>query len=93
MKRKLDPLVEHGHRVFVSYDGPAFESRTVVKRSGFSYQTTRNPTKDFQSWLENTAGPLGTLWTTVKSKDHSGIEIYFYKAEHAMLAKLTWGGR
>lgn len=92
MKRKVDPLVEHGHKVFVSYDGPAFEVRDVTSRSGWTSQR-RGPTQEFKDWMEQTAGPLGVLWTTTKALDHSGINVYFYQAQHAMLAKLTWGGQ
>lgn len=92
MKRKVDPLVEHGHKVFVSYDSPAFEIRTRTSASGFHYTSSRHPTNEFLQWMENTAGPLGVLWTTVKATDRAGLYIYFYQAKHAMLTKLTWGG-
>lgn len=93
MKRKVNPLVEHGHKVFISYDSPAFEQRQRTSRSGWTYTTSKNPSADFQKWLTDTAGPMGILWMTVKAEDRSGLNIYFYNPTHAMLAKLTWGGK
>jgi len=93
MKRLADPLVEQGHRVFISYDSPAFESVNVSTSKGFSYIRHRNPTADFQKWLHDTAGPLGILWTTTKDEDNKGLFIFFYRPSHAMLCKLSWGGR
>jgi len=92
MKRLVDPLVAEGHKVFVSYDSSAFETVKVSTSKGFSYTRSRSPTAGFQAWLQDTAGPLGILWTTTKDEEGKGLFIFFYKSSHAMLCKLTWGG-
>lgn len=92
-KLKESPLVEHGHKVFISYDSQAFESRSRTTAGGWSYTTSRNPTSEFLEWMNRTAGPRDILWTAKKSRDGYGMDIYFYQAKHAILAKLTWGGQ
>lgn len=96
--RTVDPLIEQGHRVFLSYDNPrAFETRAVEFKHGkygektFTSQRSRMPTRDLLGWMEETAGPRGALWQTEKTE--GGINVYFAVAGHAMLAKLTWGGK
>lgn len=93
MKQLVDPLITQGHRVFIPYSGPAFETRNRTSKYGFNYTTSRNPIGSFQKWLHETAGPLGVLWTTQKDPEGEGINIYFYTASHALLCKLTWGGQ
>lgn len=91
-KIKENPLVQQGHRVFVSYESKAFQTRTRTTASGWSYSTSRNPSPDFLEWMANTAGPRDVLWTARKAANHEGMDIFFYQAHHAILAKLTWGG-
>lgn len=95
--RTVDPLIEQGHRVFLSYSNPrAFETRMVEHKYGkygeqsYKSKRSRMPTRDLLSWMEETAGPRGVLWQTEKTSD--GINVYFAVPGHAMLAKLTWGG-
>jgi len=92
-KLKESPLVEHGHKVFVSYESRAFETRSRTTSSGWSYMTSRNPTAEFLEWMAQTAGPRDILWCAKKSPNAAGMDIYFYQAKHALLAKLTWGGQ
>jgi len=91
-KLKESPLVSQGYKVFISYDNPrAYGTKTRTTVSGWSYTTSRHPTEEFMKWMADTAGPRDILWTV--RKNEGGVMIYFYKAEHAMLAKLTWGGQ
>jgi len=92
MKQRIDSLIKKGHKVFLSYDGPAFETRQRTSRSGYRITISKMPREAFQEWMKNTAGPRGILWTTEKVPAKGGINVYFYKSEHALLAKLTWGG-
>lgn len=92
MKRKVDPLVAQGHKVFVPYSNTrAFGTERTFRRSDRTYFSPRNPTPEFLEWMAKTAGPLGILWTSQKAAGE-GLNLYFYQAKHALLAKLTWGG-
>ena len=93
MKRKVDPLVAQGHKVFLSYDGEGFVARTRTSKAGWSYVVPRSPNPELRAWLIETAGPRGILWTTEKDKSGEGLNIYFYRPNHALMAKLRWGGK
>lgn len=92
MKRKVDPLVEQGHKVFVPYSNErAFGTERKSRHSDRTYFHSRSPTPEFLEWMANIAGPVGVLWISQKAQGE-GLNIYFHQAKHAMLAKLTWGG-
>ena len=95
IKRKVDPLVEQGRKVFIAYTNErAFETRKVERNHGnfkFSYTRSRMPSPDLLQWMEKQCGPRGVLWTTVKVSE--GIDIYFAVPGQAMMFKLAWGGQ
>jgi hypothetical protein len=98
MKKKLDPLVEHGHKVsLLLSNSRAFVDQTVTKKRGkyneleYTYISHNNPSSELMTWMTSNCGPLGVLWTTVKVS--GGMDVYFAVPKQAMLFKLTWGGR
>ena len=97
MKRKVDPLIEHGRRVHLSYTNErAFETRQVTRTFGpnrqysRTYTKSRLPSPELLAWMEQQCGPRGALWTT--DKQDEGIDIYFAVPNQAMMFKLAWGG-
>lgn len=95
-KRKVDPLVEHGRKVFLSYEGRGFEKRQVTRTYGradehsYTYTKDRMPTPELLAWLTTHAGPRRILWATEKASE--GINVYFAVPGQAMMCKLAWGG-
>lgn len=96
-KRKVDPLVEHGRRVFISYTNErAFETRQITKTYGkndehsYTYTKDRMPSPELLAWMEAQCGPRGALWTTEKRSE--GIDLFFAVPGQAMMFKLAWGG-
>ena len=95
--QKVDPLVQHGRKVTLSYSNErAFETRRIKHTTGKyredKYEVTRSrlPSQELLDWLDKNSGPRGVLWTAVK---HSGgIDIFFAVPGQAMMFKLTWGG-
>jgi hypothetical protein len=83
MKQKLDPLVEQGRRVFVSYEN----HRAFDRQYSYRYLAS----KEFLEWLETNCGPRGVLWTAIKNPTTGGFDFYFAVDQQAMLFKLTWG--
>lgn len=97
-KRKVDPLVQHGRKVFVSYANErAFESREITRTFGkhdehsYTYTKDRMPSPDLLRWMEVQCGPRGVLWTTEKVSE--GINLYFAVPGQAMMFKLAYGGQ
>lgn len=98
MKRKVDPLVEQGYKIFIPYSNTrAFETRNVKYTSGkyrdktTYYRRDNNPSKELAAWLKEKCGVHGILWLC--KKETEGFSIYFARKDIAMLAKLTWGGQ
>ncbi len=96
-KRKVDPLIEHGRCVSLSYSNQrAFETRkmerTLGKYGDKTYTDTRDrlPSKELLEWMTTHVGPRGILWTAEKQKSGEGIDIYFALPAKAILFKLTW---
>jgi hypothetical protein len=97
MKRKLDPLKEHGKKVFISYENKrAFETRTLKFKGGkynertYSYERDNVPSKELTDWLNKRAGPHKVLW--LAEKITGGFNFYFARPDIAMMFKLAWGG-
>jgi hypothetical protein len=97
MKSKVDPLVEHGFKIFIPYSNTrAFETRKLTHTGGkysdrkYSYERDNVPSKELSAWLKEQCGTHGVLWLCKKTSE--GFNIYFARKDVAMFAKLTWGG-
>lgn len=90
MKTQVDPLVENGFKVHLSYDNDrAFGRQVSYRQTSREYFNARAPTTELMEWMSDHCGQLGALWT-VEKVEGKGIDLYFAVRAQAILFKLTW---